>query len=125
MRLLRPLLVAGFLLAAACDPSRSTDLGTEPTPGMPPVEALTQQTLYVAPYTRGCTGEVQMQCLQVRENPSGEWQNFYDHIEGFSYQRGYAYELRVGWREVPNPPADLSSREYWLIRVVQKTRALP
>jgi hypothetical protein len=85
--------------------------------------AQNQLTWYVAPFTRECTGEMVMQCMLVKETPDGEWQNFYDAIEGFTYEPGYAYVLRVGWREVPNPPADASSRAYWLIETVEKKPA--
>ncbi|HST59082.1 MAG TPA: DUF4377 domain-containing protein [Longimicrobium sp.] len=85
--------------------------------------AQNQVTYYVAPFTRECTGEMVMQCMLVKETPAGEWENFYDTIEGFTYEPGYDYVLRVGWREVSNPPADGSSRAYWLIETVEKKPA--
>lgn len=85
--------------------------------------SLHRTTFYVASYTRECVGMVVQQCMLVREDPAGEWLNFYSDIEGFTYEPGYEYVLRVGWREIRNPPADGSSREYWLIRLVEKTRA--
>jgi len=81
-----------------------------------------QKTFYIASYTRTCTGMYEMQCMLVREDPKGEWLNFYDQIAGFTYEPGYEYELIVGSREIPNPPQDSSSREYWLIRQVSRTR---
>ena len=80
-----------------------------------------QLTLYVASYTRTCTGMYEMQCLQVREDPAGAWGNFYDAIEGFTYEPGYEYVLHVRVTEVPNPPADGSSVRYQLVQVVSKT----
>lgn len=108
MRLTRILPLLAAVLLPAC--TAATD----------PVH---QHVLYVAPYTRECHGVGVMQCMLVREDPEDEWNFFYDGIEGFAYEPGYDYTLFIGWREVENPPADGSSRAYWLIRVVEKTPA--
>ena len=79
------------------------------------------ETMFVASYTRECVGVAVQQCMLVKERPEDEWQNFYGGISGFAYEPGYDYELVIGWREIENPPADGSSREYWLIRLVSKT----
>ena len=109
MRMLRPLLPAAAALLAAC--SAITGMQQE-----------RQATFHVASYTRTCQGMYEMQCMLVREDTEGEWSNFYDEIEGFTYEPGYEYVLIVGWREIENPPADSSSRHYWLIRQVEKRR---
>jgi hypothetical protein len=117
MRLHRIHLPIAAVLVAACNPLQvSVD---KPFEG----EGKERQTLYVAPYTRTCQGMYEMQCMLVRESREGEWLNFYDQIQGFTYEPGYEYVLLVGWRQVPNPPADGSSREYWLIQTVEKKRA--
>jgi hypothetical protein len=119
MRLHRMHLPIATILFAACNPLQvPVDQPVEKA-----VEGEERQTLYVAPYTRTCQGMYEMQCMLVRESRDGEWLNFYDHIQGFTYEPGYAYVLLVGWREVPNPPADGSSREYWLIQTIEKKRA--
>ncbi len=80
-------------------------------------------TLHVAPFRRECTGMVVMQCMQVKERPQDDWQNFYDAIEGFDPEPGYGYRLRVLKRPVPDPPADGSSISWHLLEVLEKTRA--
>jgi hypothetical protein len=117
MRPLRTLLLLACALLPACNAVQPTgDVVTDRAgPG--------QTTLYVASYTRTCTGMYEMQCMLVKEHPEDEWSNFYDAIEGFTYEPGYSYTLLVDWREIPNPPADGSSRAYWLVRLVEKTRA--
>jgi hypothetical protein len=77
-------------------------------------------TMYVADHTVSCSGEGITTCLLVRRDPAAEWQYFYDGIEGFTYQPGFEYELRVASRPVPNPPADGSSVAYRLLRVVSR-----
>ena len=81
------------------------------------------RTLYVAHFRVDCVGVAPMKCLQVRETPNAEWRMFYDGIEGFDYEEGYDYELRVRTEEVENPPADASSIRWILEEVVSKTAA--
>ena len=75
-------------------------------------------TLYVEAHTVACQGEGITRCMLVRESPTGTWGNFYGGIEGFDYRSGFRYTLSVAVREVPNPPADGSSRAYRLLEIV-------
>lgn len=67
-----------------------------------------------------CVGEMQQLCLQVREPGETEWELFYDEIEGFTWEEGFRYTLEVARRTVENPPADGSSFQYRLVRVVER-----
>ena len=87
-------------------------------------DADTRLTLYVAPQTAPCVGVGPQTCLVVRDDPQGDWTFFYDAIEGFTHEPGYAYTLSVLRREVPDPPADGSSFEYRLMRIVER-QAVP
>ncbi|HET7233406.1 MAG TPA: DUF4377 domain-containing protein [Longimicrobium sp.] len=78
-------------------------------------------TLYVGPRKVACSGEGITECLLVRKSTSGQWQYFYDGIEGFAWEKDYTYQLSVAIREIPNPPADGSSRAYRLLKIVEKT----
>lgn len=78
------------------------------------------KTLYVAHFKVDCVGVGPMECMQVRENPDEDWRMFYDQIQGFDYEEGYEYELRVHTEEVENPPADASSLRWILDEVVSK-----
>ncbi|MEW5929386.1 MAG: DUF4377 domain-containing protein [Gemmatimonadota bacterium] len=88
-----------------------------------PTAAPEEVTLLVAPFQRECQGMVAMQCMQVKERPQDDWQNFYDGIEGFQYELGFSYRLRVLKTPVPNPPADGSSVSWRLLEVLEKTPA--
>ena len=81
------------------------------------------RTLYVAHFRVDCVGVGPMKCLQVRDTPDAEWSMFYDQIQGFEYEEGYDYQLRVRTEEVENPPADASSIRWILEEVVSKTAA--
>ena len=50
----------------------------------------------------------------------GQWGVFYNHIEGFEFEKGYEYVLQVRRDTVPNPAQDASSLKYTLIEVVSK-----
>lgn len=81
-----------------------------------------EKTLFIADHYADCVGSSPQKCLMVKENEGEEWQMFYDQIEGFNYEEGYFYELKVKVTQVKNPPADGSSLYYTLIKVVSKTK---
>lgn len=60
--------------------------------------------------------------IQENEEIGGEqWKYLYDPIEGFDYEPGYIYELKVRKKEVKNPPADGSFIRYILVKIDQKS----
>lgn len=70
----------------------------------------------------GCQGEGYQTCLLTRDSDRDSWSYFYDHIEGFEFEWGYQYELRVLVTEVVDPPADASSLAYSLVELVRKVK---
>lgn len=79
------------------------------------------QLLDVAPYRTACIGVGPMECLQVRREGEDNYSLFYSKIEGFEFEPGYQYTLRVKVTPVENAPADASSERYALLEVVEKT----
>ncbi|MCL6713073.1 META and DUF4377 domain-containing protein [Pseudomonas sp. R2.Fl] len=89
-----------------------------------------QAFLEVAAETKPCSHPLipNKQCLQVREiryddkgvkSTEGEWQNFYEDIEGYTHEAGIRNVLRVK-RFKRNPvPADASDTAYVLDMVVE------
>lgn len=67
-----------------------------------------------------CTGVFQQECFRVRQHPDTAWTLFYDSIDGFAFEAGFEYTLRVRVRTVPDPPADGSSLAYQLLLVLRK-----
>ncbi|MCJ7756678.1 MAG: DUF4377 domain-containing protein, partial [Gillisia sp.] len=62
-------------------------------------------------------GEGLFLTLMVQEGNnigSDNWLKFYNTIEGFDYQPGYIYDIKVLVEQVDNPPADGSSLKYTL-----------
>jgi len=76
----------------------------------------------VASYRVTCFGPFETTCLQVRAPGDSAWENFYGTIRGFDYQEGFEYLIRVGWHEI-QPVPDGPSREYRLIRLIEKKPA--
>ena len=74
-------------------------------------------------YKQDCVGVGPMNCMLVQkgENPDqGQWQNFYSQIEGFEYQPGFIYKLKVKEEGLQDVPADASSIKYTLLKVLEK-----
>jgi len=81
------------------------------------------KTIYIAPYLADCTGVGPQKCMLVRESPTEAWHNFYDQIEGFTYEKGFTYKLLVSVSRVDNPPADASGLKYTLREILSKEAA--
>jgi hypothetical protein len=112
------------------EPSTET-AAPEPTPAATPSPAAvapappaaaTAQTLFVRERRNDCQGEAPMKCLQVRESPGDPWRNFFGRIEGFDYEEGTTYELRVEVTPVASPAADASSLRYRLVEVLSQRK---
>ena len=69
-----------------------------------------------------CIGEVPMKCMQVKFPGKQEWNYFYSQIEGFTYEEGYRYKLKIRETDRVNVPADASSKRYELIRLLSKRK---
>ena len=84
-----------------------------------------ESTIWINSFTVQCEGVAPMTCMQVQESDlpeSGKWNNFYSRIEGFTYEAGYLYKLRIRKETLEDVPADASSIRYVLVQVLEKTR---
>lgn len=65
--------------------------------------------------------EYPIECMLVKEEGgNGQWQNLvFGTIEGFTYEKGHAYELKVRKTILANPPADGSNCRYKLIEILE------
>ncbi len=73
-------------------------------------------TIKVAAQKRECMGVGPMECLVVDGN------NWYSDIEGFEFEAGFEYELKIEKNPRPEPiPADANAFTYKLIEVLAKT----
>ncbi|MGC1631684.1 MAG: DUF4377 domain-containing protein [Gelidibacter sp.] len=81
-----------------------------------------RKIIYIADAEVDCEGVTPQKCLQIKEEGTTEWTYFYDHIEGFDYEKGFFYKLKVAVTKIDNPPADGSSLHYKLIEVLAKSK---
>lgn len=80
------------------------------------------EDMIVASQTRQCHGVGVQQCMLVKSIVSQPWEFFYGNIEGFDYEPGYEYVLKVKKEKVENPPQDASSIKYTLVKMVSKEK---
>ena len=81
-----------------------------------------EKVIYVAPTQVDCTGVGPQKCLQVKEgNLDQDWKLHYSPIQGFDYEPGYTYQLRIRETVVSNQPADGSSLTWTLMAIERKT----
>lgn len=135
MRLAPTAVIALCLAAGACTPEPPpappevppTVPGTTAAPPSPSASAAAPApsgpvTLFVRETRADCEGEGPQKCLQVRSAAADPWTLHYGSIEGFHYEDGYAYELKVAIETVSHPPADATTKRFKLVEVVSKTK---
>lgn len=91
--------------------------------------AVTERILLVNNRKVDCQGVAPMKCFEIKEVVEGVipevWTMFYDQIQGFDYEPGYVYKLRVNTTKLPRKdvPADASNLKHELVEVLEKTLA--
>ena len=99
-----------FTFVTACNSQKNIDAGQD-------------VTMIISAETKPCTGVGKMDCLLVKANKhQKDWTYFYSNIEGFQYQKGYEYVLKVKKTAIKHPPADGSSIRYVLVKMISKTK---
>ena len=81
-----------------------------------------KKIVYIADAKVDCEGAASQKCLQIKEEGQTDWTYFCDHIEGFDYEAGFFYKLKVEVAKIENPTADASSLHYKLIEVLAKSK---
>ncbi|MGQ0622844.1 MAG: DUF4377 domain-containing protein [Panacagrimonas sp.] len=121
-----PALSISLFVVAGCDQAAPP---VAPTAGAPePVEAAQAQQaqaptveevlLTVGPEKVPCTGVAPQTCLRVRTTPGGDWELFYDAIEGFDHEPGVETSLIARRERIEHPPADASAHRWTLVQVI-------
>ena len=68
-------------------------------------------------------GEHPFEIRSGQGTSTGEWENFYSEIEGFTFEDGVRNVVRVQRFDVADPPADAPSQAYVLDMVVESDAA--
>ncbi|PID87281.1 MAG: hypothetical protein CSB13_00225 [Chloroflexi bacterium] len=125
------MLIAGAMILAACggrvaqpEEPESVEQIDETQPKVTELEGSGEMvTMYVGSEFVDCEGEGPQTCMLIKYSPDEEYQLFYNGIDGFTFEPGYEYELKVRVTPVENPPADGSSLRYTLVEQVNKMSA--
>jgi len=83
-----------------------------------------EMTLYIAEHTGKCIDGAQEPCLLYRSDPNGDYEPFKGQIEGFVYEPGFTYELRVLRTLLDEPAADSAIFRWTLLEVVSQTASI-
>jgi hypothetical protein len=115
------LFLCPVLVLVACQPSDRPSTVPAPTAAVGQTSTpIKQLVIEVAPVQVDCMGVAPMKCMQYREKGAADWLNYYGAIEGFEFQEGYHYTLKISEYKVDNPPADASSLRWVLDQVVER-----
>ena len=74
------------------------------------------QTIKIEPYMTVSNGAFFKQ-LTLKSNDSDA-----EFIQGFDFEWGYSYELKIKIHKMKNPPQDGSDTQYILIKIISKTK---
>ncbi|WP_373975419.1 META and DUF4377 domain-containing protein [Chitinibacter sp. SCUT-21] len=78
-----------------------------------------EKVIWVGPEKKDCVaGVMKTQCLQYKTSANGQWMNFYGAIDGFEWEQGKSYKLKIRQEKIANPPADASSLKTSLVKVL-------
>jgi len=111
-----------FLVLSAC---KKEDLNALSTCNKEELNA-SETIMRVNYYRQSCQGEGVFNCYLTQEGDqvgTNKWNLFYNQIEGFQYEEGFVYTLKVRIEKVENPLEDMSSRKYILVKLVSKKKA--
>jgi len=78
--------------------------------------------LYLNHYKSECGSFELTLCVQSRVAENDDWSFFYDRIEGFEYEWGFNYKIKVKIDDIDNPPEDSSSIKYTLLEIIEKIK---
>lgn len=81
------------------------------------------ETLIIGPYTQTCQGFIEQQCYLVFNEESQKWEFFYESIQGFNFEPGYIYTLKVRLEDRGTEIQDVGRYAYHLVEVISKEAA--
>ncbi len=76
----------------------------------------TTKTITVAPYKRVTNGAFFSHlCLKSKESHA-------EYIDGFEFEWGYQYQLKINEIKLENPPEDAGDTDYKLVKLIKKEK---
>ena len=81
------------------------------------------EIITIGPYTETCQGFIEQQCYLEFNTESQEWEFFYENIQGFDFEPGYIYTLKVRLEDRGTEIQDVGRYAYHLVEVLGKEEA--
>ena len=81
------------------------------------------EILIIGPYKTACVGAFEQECYLEFNEESQRWEFFYDGIQGFNFEQGFIWTLKVSLHEYNGDIQDVGLYEYRLIEVLNKEEA--
>ena len=81
------------------------------------------ETLIIGPYKVDCVGAFEQECYLEFNEESQEWHFFYEGIQGFEFEPGFIWTLKVSLHEREEGLQDVGRYEYRLIEILDKEAA--
>lgn len=68
------------------------------------------------------SGASEREYFLIKTNKSDKWEYLSPNIQGFNYEEGYEYMLKVRITTINNPQQDQYPKSYALIEIISKTK---
>ena len=81
------------------------------------------EIITIGPYTERCQGFIEQDCYLEYNKESGQWEFFYEGIQGFDFEPGYIYTLEVRLEDRGTEIQDVGRYAYHLVKVIEKKKA--
>ena len=76
----------------------------------------------IASYKAPCTGVAPQMCFLYKENQEDEWKYFYSKVDGFDYEEGYEYVIKVKVKSDGNSYMDASDLKFIFVELISKEK---
>ena len=81
------------------------------------------KTITLGPTIERCQGFIEQDCFVEYNEKEKRWWLFYELIEGFDFEPGYIYTLKVRLKDRGPEIQDVGRYSYHLIKIVDKKKA--
>lgn len=81
------------------------------------------ETLIIGPYKTTCVGAFEQECYLKYNEESERWEFFYDGIDGFDFEPGFIWTLKVKVVDIGTEIQDAGRYDYYLVEVISKEEA--
>ncbi len=81
------------------------------------------ETLIIGPYKVECVGAFEQECYLEFNEERQRWEFFYEGIQGFDFEPGYIYTLKVRLEDRGTEIQDVGRYAYHLVEIISKEEA--